>query len=175
MWRETSISTTSSRKSAIWSETSSDDMISRALLEDHPALVVQHIVIFQDVLADLEVAGFDLLLGLFQGLVDPGMGDGLARLQPQLGEDGVHALRAEDAHQVVLQRQEEFGGAGIALAARTAAQLVVDAAAFMALGADHIEAAGGQRLLLVGGDFGPDGVGLGGALVFVGDGGQFLP
>jgi hypothetical protein len=46
-------------------------------------------------------------------------------------------LRAENAHQIVLQRQEEFGGAGIALAARTAAQLIVDAPAFMALGADQ--------------------------------------
>ncbi len=138
MWRwPPASSTTSSRKSAIWS----DDILGGhdllALLEDHLALVVQHIVIFQDVLADLEVARFDLLLRLFQGLVDPGMGDGFAVLQPQPGEDRVHALRAEDAHQIVLQGQEEFGGAGIALAARTAAQLVVDAPAFVALGADR--------------------------------------
>ena len=88
---------------------------------------------------------------LTQGWVmaSPGSSPSLVRMR-------VHALGAEDAHQIVLQRQEEFGGAGIALAAGAAAQLVVDAAAFMALGADHIEAAGGQRLLLVGGDFGAD-------------------
>ena len=73
------------------------------------------------------------------------------------------------------RRQEEFGGAGIALAARTAAQLVVDAPAFMALGADHVEAAGGQRLLLVGGDFGADlARSRAGALGLVGDAGQFV-
>ena len=46
--------------------------------------------------------------------------------------------------------QEEFRGAGIALAARTAAQLVVDAPAFVALGADDVKTAGGEHLLLVG-------------------------
>ena len=51
-----------------------------------------------------------------------------------------HLVVAEDAHQVVFERQEELGRAGIALAARTTAQLVVDAPAFVALGADHIEA-----------------------------------
>ena len=54
-----------------------------ALFEDHLALVVEHVVIFQDVLADFEVARFDLLLRLFQRLVHPGMGDGFARLQAQ--------------------------------------------------------------------------------------------
>ena len=53
--------------------------------------------------------------------------------------------RAEDAHQVVFERQEEARAAGIALAARAAAQLVVDAAALVALGADHVEAAGFER------------------------------
>ena len=43
----------------------------------------------------------------------------------------------------------ELGAAGVALAAGTAAQLVVDAAAFVALGAEHVEAAGLERLLLL--------------------------
>ena len=46
--------------------------------------------------------------------------------------------------------------AGVALAAGTAAQLVVDAAALVALGADDVEAAGGERLLLEAGDLGAD-------------------
>ncbi len=40
-----------------------------------------------------------------------------------------------------LQRQEEFRAARIALAAGAAAQLIVDAAALMPLGADDVEAA----------------------------------
>ena len=81
-------------------------------------------------------------------LVDPGMDDRLVLLQAELGQHAVHAVGAEDAHQVVLERQEELRAAGIALAAGAAAQLVVDAAAFVALGAEHVEAAGGERLLL---------------------------
>ena len=80
-----------------------------------------------------------------------GMDDRLVLLQPELRQHAVHALGAEDAHQVVLQRQVELGAAGIALAAGAAAQLVVDAPRFVALGAEHVEAAAGQRPLLEGG------------------------
>ena len=52
-----------------------------ALIEDHMPLVVEDVVVFQDVLADLEVTRFDLLLRFFQRLVHPGMGDGLALFQ----------------------------------------------------------------------------------------------
>ena len=48
----------------------------------------------------------------------------------------------KQAHQVVLQREVELGFARVALPAGTAAQLVVDAAGLVALGADDAEAAG---------------------------------
>ncbi len=79
-----------------------------ALLEDHLALIVLDVVEFQQVLADVEVARLDLLLSLFQRLVDPGMDDRLAFLQPQLGQHGVEPVGAEDPHQIIFQRQEEF-------------------------------------------------------------------
>jgi Ni,Fe-hydrogenase maturation factor len=41
-------------------------MISMALLEDDLALVVQNVVVFQEVLADVEVARLDLFLGAFR-------------------------------------------------------------------------------------------------------------
>ena len=69
-------------------------------------------------------------------------------LRPSFCSIAVHAVGAEDAHQVVLQRQEEFRAAGVALAAGAAAQLVVDAAAFMAFGGEDVETAGGERLVL---------------------------
>ena len=47
----------------------------------------------------------------------------------------------EDAHQVVFQRQVEARGTGVALAAGAAAQLVVDAARLVPLGADDVQAA----------------------------------
>ena len=51
------------------------------------------------------------------------------------------ALRAEQPHEVIFQRKIEAGGTGIALTAGTAAQLIVDAAAFMAFGAENVQAA----------------------------------
>ena len=77
-------------------------------------------------------------------------------LRPSAPQHAVHALRAEDAHQIVLEREEEARAAGIALAARAAAELIVDAPALMALGADHVKAAGFERLLFLLGDFGCD-------------------
>ena len=59
------------------------------------------------------------------------------------------ALPAEPAHQVVFQRDEEARGAGVALAARAAAQLVVDAPRLVALGAQHVQAARLEHLLAV--------------------------
>ena len=123
-----------------------------ALLEDDLALVVHHVVELEQVLADVEVARLDLLLRLLERPVDPRMDDRLVLLEAELLQHAVHALGAEDAHQVVLQRQEELRMAGVALAAGAAAQLVVDAPALVALGADDVEAAGGERLLLELGD-----------------------
>ena len=62
----------------------------------------------------------------------------------------VIALAAEDAHQVVFERQVEARAARVALAAGAAAQLVVDAARLVALGAEDVQAARRQHLLLLG-------------------------
>ena len=55
-----------------------------ALLEHDLALVVHDVVVFQDVLADVEVARLDLRLRPLDGLVDPRMDDGLVLLQAEL-------------------------------------------------------------------------------------------
>ncbi len=52
--------------------------------------------------------------------------------------------------------RKNFERPGIALAAGAAAQLIVDAAALVPLGADDVEAAGGDRLRLESRDFGAD-------------------
>ncbi len=138
-----------------------------ALFVDHLALIVHHVVEFQQVFAHIEVARLHLLLRLFQCFVDPRMENRLAFLQAQTLQHPVHALRSEDAHEIVFERQEEFRCARIALTARTAAQLIVDTPAFMAFGADHIETAGGQRDALQLGHFGLDRFGAAVALGFV--------
>ena len=80
------------------------------------------------------------------------VGHGLAFLPAHLLHHRLQAIAREDAHQVVFGGDVELGAARIALAARAAAQLVVDAAGFVALRAEHVEAARVERLLLLGGD-----------------------
>ncbi len=126
------------------------------VLEDDLALVVHDVVEFENVLAHVEIARLDLLLRLLERLVDPRMDDRLVFLEPEALEHRVHALSAENAHEIVLQRQEELRPARVALPAGPSAQLVVDAAAFVPLGADDVESAGLDRLLLERRDFGPD-------------------
>ena len=60
------------------------------------------------------------------------------------------AVRPEDAHQVVFERQVEARRARVALAAGAAAQLVVDAPRFVALGAEDVQAAEPDDLVVLG-------------------------
>ena len=114
------------------------------------ALVVHHVVVLEDVLADVEVARLDLLLRLFERLVDPGMGDRLAFLEAERAAASRPCARPRRcASGRPRSDRKNLRAAGVALAAGAAAQLVVDAAALVALGAEHVEAAGGQRLLLL--------------------------
>ncbi len=75
---------TSWRMSATVSATSSSPISSMRCSKIDLALVVHHVVEFEQVLADVEVARLDLLLRLLQRLVDPGMDDRLALLEAEL-------------------------------------------------------------------------------------------
>jgi hypothetical protein len=70
-----------------------------ALVVDHLALVVGNVVIFEQLLADVEVAGLDLALRRLQRTGDERMLDGLAFRHLQLVHDGAQALAGEDAQQ----------------------------------------------------------------------------
>src|SRR5260370_19659980 len=104
------------------------------------ALLVHHVVVLDDMLARVEVHALDLLQRAGDRSRHP-------RMLDRLNLEAVHQLadplsrRAEDLHQVVLERNEELARAGVALAAGAAAQLVVDAPALVALGADDVQAA----------------------------------
>src|SRR5262245_34871271 len=76
------------------------------------------------------------------------MNDRLVLLETKLLQHPIELVRAEDAHEVVFKRQEELGMAGVALAARSTTQLVVNAAAFVPLGPQHEKTAGGECLFL---------------------------
>ena len=107
---------------------------------------------------------FDLALGLLDLAADEAILDHVVLLHAHQAHGLLHPVRGEDAHQVVFEGQVEARGTRVALTAGAAAQLVVDAAAFVTLGADDVQAAGGldrivallpaglgRGLLLVGG------------------------
>src|SRR5918999_1644675 len=126
-----------------------------AVLVDDLALLVHHVVVLEDALALQEVLVLDLLLGpldlLGEHLVlDRQLVAFLVLLGEELVvEDAVDPVAREQPHQVVLGREVEAGLARVALAAGAAAQLVVDPARLVALGAEDEEAAGLHDLLAV--------------------------
>ena len=122
-----------------------------ALGVDDLALAVEHVVVLQDVLADLEVAG-----------PRPGSARSGSSGRPSWTRSGPRPpswpsvmnrstiAGVEQPHQVVLQREVEPALAGVALAAGATAQLVVDAAGLVPLGAEDVEAAELGDLVVLG-------------------------
>src|SRR3989344_7240924 len=119
-----------------------------ALFVDHLALVVGEVVVFEQLLADIEVASLDLALRVFDRTRHPGMFDRLARLHAEFLHDARQALRTEDAQQIIFEREIEARRSRVALATGTAAQLIVDAPRFMTLGADDLQSTSRDDLLV---------------------------
>ena len=112
-----------------------------ALAVDDLALAVHHVVVLQDVLAGLEVLRLDLALGGGDRAGDPLVLDRHVVGDLERGQHPVDPVGLEQPHQLVLERQVEPGLARVALTAGATAQLVVDAARLVALGAEDVEAA----------------------------------
>ena len=62
----------------------------------------------------------------------------------------MYLFTSEKAEQIVLKREEKSGSTGISLTARTSAELIVNAAAFMSLGSEYIQSARFNYLLSLG-------------------------
>ncbi|MBA2478637.1 MAG: preprotein translocase subunit SecA, partial [Sporichthyaceae bacterium] len=112
----------------------STELLSELLIQD--ALAAHHVVVLEDVLAALEVLALDLRLrrgdrGRHPLVLDRHVVGDLHRR-----EDPVHPVRLEQPHQVVLEGQVEPRLPRVALPPRPSAQLVVDAAGLVPLGAD---------------------------------------
>src|SRR5262245_16521203 len=111
------------------------------LLVDAHAVPVHHVVVLEDVLAHDEVLLLDLLL---RALDLPAEDLRLHRLvlrDLEALHDPLDPVAGEQAHEVVLAREVKPRLAGVALTAGAAAQLVVDAAGLVALGAEDVQAA----------------------------------
>ena len=112
-----------------------------AIAVDNVALSIQHVVVLDDVLADVEVVGFDLLLRVLDGARDPRVLERHVLFEAEPVHQAGDRRAAEAPHQLVLERHEEARRARIALTASAAAKLVVDAPRLVALGAQHVQAA----------------------------------
>ena len=123
-----------------------------ALAIDDLALLVHDIVILQHGLTGLEVPGLHGGLGLLDGAGEHLALDGHILVDLHALHGGLDPFAAEQAHQVILQGDVEPGLAGVALAAGTAAELVVDPAGVVALGADDEQAAGLAHPVRLAGD-----------------------
>ena len=109
---------------------------------DDLALRVHHVVVFEQALADAEVVLLDLLLGALDGTRHHAGLNHLALLQTHAVHHRGDAARAEQTHQVILERDEELRRTRVALTSRTTAQLAVHTAAFVALRTDDGQTAG---------------------------------
>ena len=63
-------------------------------------------------------------------------------------EDTDQSLRAEQSHQIILQRDIESGFTGVALTSGTSSQLIVDTSGFVTLRTDDLQTTGSLRLLV---------------------------
>ena len=111
-------------------------------------LLVHDVVVLQDVLAGAEVAALDLLLGIFDEAGKNARFEAFVLLHLASFVDRLHPLAAEALHEIVFEGDEEDGDAVVALTAGTAAELVIDTARFVALGADDAKPARFDDLLL---------------------------
>ena len=112
-------------------------------------MAVHHVVVLDDVLADVEVVALHLGLGLLDSLGDHAALQGRLLVHPHLAQHVGHPVRREPAHHVIVERDEEAGAAGVALAAGAAAELVIDASSLVALSAHDVQAARGHDLVVV--------------------------
>ena len=120
-----------------------------ALGVDRLALLVDDVVVLDDALADVEVVALDAGLRVLDRLGDHARLDGHVALEAHALHEGRDPVAREALQERVLEREEEARRAGVALAAGATAQLVVDAACVVALGADDVEAPGGHDPLMV--------------------------
>ena len=79
------------------------------LAVDGAALIVSDVVVFQQLLTDVEVAALYLALGVGDRLGHPRVLNRFAFFHTQFTHHAGHAIRSEDTHQGIFHRQVEAG------------------------------------------------------------------
>ena len=119
---------------------------------DDGALLVQHLVVLEHVLADLEVLLLDLRLRRTDRAGDHLRFDRHLVGNVQRVHDLLDRRAVEQPHQVVAEREVEARLPRVALTTGAPAQLVVDAPRVVPLGAEHVKPAEVDDLGVLGRD-----------------------
>ena len=104
-----------------------------ALLVNNLALVVRHVIEFQQLLADIKVTALHLALGLFYGIGHHTVFNSLAFVHAQCLHETFNPLRRKYPHQIIFHGQVKPGHTRVALSTRATAQLIIDATGLMPL------------------------------------------
>ena len=118
-----------------------------ALFVDHGALLVHHVVVFEQVLTRTEVVFFDLLLCAFDALADHAGLDHLAVLETEFIHDTSNAFGGEKTHEFVFERNVEDGASDVTLTTCTTTKLAIDTTAVVTLRADDGQTAGSTHFV----------------------------
>src|SRR5437762_12230083 len=103
---------------------------------DNIALVVHHVIIFQQTFSDSKIIFFHFLLRTLDALCDHAVLYHITFLVTELVHETGNAFTAEHTHEIIFEAHIELRSTGITLAACTSAQLPVHAAALVALRAN---------------------------------------
>ena len=117
------------------------------LLVDNSTLLVHHVVIFQQALTNTEVVLFYLALCTFDAIINHLGLNHLAVLEAQLIHYASNALRSEQTHQVVFQRNEEYRRTRVTLTTCTTTQLTVDTTALVTFCTDNSQTTCGLHFI----------------------------
>ena len=121
-----------------------------ALGVDEVSLLIENVVIFKQVLSDIEVTLLDTLLCAFDYTADHRVLQRLAAVHSQSSYHGLQAVLCKETQQCVVEAHVEAGCSRVSLTACTSSELVVDTSRFVALGAQDVETAKGLYFLVVG-------------------------
>src|SRR3989344_6600155 len=94
-------------------------------------LMIHHIVVLKCMLAGIKVETFYLRLRSFQSSPDETVLYRLIFRNTETSHHVFYFLRAENPHQIILERYEKLRLSRIALAARASAELIINSARFM--------------------------------------------
>ena len=98
-------------------------------------------VVLEQVLANLEVAGLDLLLSALDDSRHHATRDLDALVHPDALQERRNPLSSEDPHEVVFERQEEDRRPRVSLSSATPPELVVDSARLVTLAPENVQTA----------------------------------